>query len=163
MVGGRWVRGGAWLLAFACVSCGASNQQRACALPPTTAPQGTLSVTQKNEFGSDYTVLSVKYLLDHCIIQHIEEPVLLRNQTMIAEPRKVTAGRHQFRSEITVRKPFESGLVYGWTMPVEVIPGGTNQITVRVYEDERAPNGTIRVLLQQERSKNPPEEVSRSP
>lgn len=139
------------MLAFSCASCGASKQHQACALPSATAPQGTLSVTQKNEFGTDYTLLSVTYLLDHCVLQRIDDPALLRKQIVITEPRKVTAGRHEFRSEITVRKPFESSTTHSWSIPVEVAHGGTNSITVRVYDDERAPSGTIRVLLQQER------------
>jgi hypothetical protein len=145
------------------VSCGASNQQRACALPPATAPQGTVSVTQSNEFGSDYQVLSVTYLLDDCVLQRIDDPGLLRKQIVIADPRKVTAGPHQFRSEITVRRAFESAFPVGWTIPVQVHTDKTNRFTVRVFEDENAPSGTIRIILVQERSEEPSAEGSPPP
>ena len=153
---------GAALIAFACLSCGASNQQGVCPLLSTTAPQGTLEVRQLNEFGSDYKVLSIRYVLDSCVLRCSDAPAFLEKETVVVEPRKVSAGLHHFRFVINLRSAFGGthSEVIGDDVPIDVPEGGMSSITLRMFEDERAPaSDRIRFILMHARNKNPPAEA----
>jgi len=103
-------------------------------------------------------VLSATYALDGCMLRCSDEPALPGKQTVVVEPRKVSAGPHKFRFRIKVRQAFGgngSDEIIG-DVAVDVPQGGASSITLRIFDDERAPaSNRIRFIVMHARSKNP--------
>ena len=125
-----------------------------CPLPAPGAPQGTLSVHEAHEFGSDYDVLSVTYYLDGCIVYRTTDRALLHQPKLDMKPREVPAGARQLRYAIEFQSGFSADMHgYTWStvgeLSLEVREGGTTTVTLRMFEDPQAdPRKRMRVVAQ---------------
>jgi hypothetical protein len=164
MVGGRWLRSGAALIAFWCASCGASNPPCTWPSASTTEAQGELEVYELNEFSVPYRVVSVAYTLDGCDVHYSRSPEVGK-QTLVVEPRMVSAGPHKFRFAIRFRDVFGAlpadDQIIANDLTIDVHQDGRSSITVRMFDDPHAePSSRIRALTMVARKKNPPAEAA---
>jgi hypothetical protein len=122
-----------------------------------TGPQGWLEVRELNELAAGKQVLSLTLALDSCVQPSNPEPRIAGNETVLVEPRTVSAGPHKLRFVLKLRDSFSADYqtndqVVSTDAPIDVPAGGTSFVTVRMVNDARG----IMLLVMHSRSQNPP-------
>jgi hypothetical protein len=160
MVDGGWGAGWRHVVMVAAILCGACGSSGSmCPLPMPETPQGTLTLREKHEFGSDYDVLSATYLVDGCVFQQSDDTAFLKKPLVEFAPKALPAGTREVRYVVKFRSGFSADMHrYEWMMsggaPLDVVEGGQNILTLRMFEREDAdPRARMTITMEHESTK----------